>query len=513
VGLAVVVAGYLALGAAYALRTPLWQVPDEPAHYNYVAQVAESGPDPPEIEAGDYPFERLERLKAERFPPGASVAGIEYEDHQPPAYYYLAAVVYRAAGGTIGHRVHAIRLLGVALGLVTVLCAAYVARLLAPGSAGVALGAAGMAAFLPMSLTMTAAVNNDPLAHALAAVLVAVATRFAMRGGTSARYTALAGLVLGLALWTKLTVYPLAIPVAAAGALGAGVAGAGNPSRLRAAAGPVALAGLLGAPWFARNMLAYAPTDPLGLARHGAVVTDQPRTSAWIASVGLGPYLSRLAGMTFRSFWGVFGWMGVFMEPWVYGLLAVASLLIVLGAALAARESAGEPAWRRGGTILATTLGVTVAAFLVYNVDFVQQQGRYLFPALVPIAVGAGLAWHTLGRRLGAAVQAVLTRLDRGRQTIAARPSAGGSTGRLPAIGAEVLPVAFVIALALLATVSLSRYIVPWLTPGGTGDVGAAGSGAPTTATDLPRPSAHWPEGMAVRIIEGRRRSGRIGAA
>jgi hypothetical protein len=32
---------YLALGTAYALQTPAWQAPDEPAHYNYIQFIAE----------------------------------------------------------------------------------------------------------------------------------------------------------------------------------------------------------------------------------------------------------------------------------------------------------------------------------------------------------------------------------------------------------------------------------------------------------------------------------------
>ncbi|MDI6834774.1 MAG: MarR family winged helix-turn-helix transcriptional regulator, partial [Rhizobiaceae bacterium] len=31
---------YLALASLYAIRTPAWQAPDEPAHYNYIRQIA-----------------------------------------------------------------------------------------------------------------------------------------------------------------------------------------------------------------------------------------------------------------------------------------------------------------------------------------------------------------------------------------------------------------------------------------------------------------------------------------
>ena len=34
--LGLTVAAYLTIGVLYGFRTPAWQVPDEPAHYNYV---------------------------------------------------------------------------------------------------------------------------------------------------------------------------------------------------------------------------------------------------------------------------------------------------------------------------------------------------------------------------------------------------------------------------------------------------------------------------------------------
>jgi hypothetical protein len=45
--------------------------------------------------------------------------------------------------------------------------------------------------------------------------------------------------------------------------------------------------------------------------------------------------------------------------------------------------------------VLSSTLLLTVGLHIVYNLTFVQHQGRYLFPALIPIAVGyvAGLGF------------------------------------------------------------------------------------------------------------------------
>ncbi len=43
-----------ALGALFAVQTPAWQAPDEPAHYNYVRYLAENGAFPV-LHMGDYP--------------------------------------------------------------------------------------------------------------------------------------------------------------------------------------------------------------------------------------------------------------------------------------------------------------------------------------------------------------------------------------------------------------------------------------------------------------------------
>jgi hypothetical protein len=66
VGLFVLLAAYAVLAVLFAVRTPAWQAPDEPAHYNYVRQAA-GGVWLPVIELGDWDSAALEQLKAQRF--------------------------------------------------------------------------------------------------------------------------------------------------------------------------------------------------------------------------------------------------------------------------------------------------------------------------------------------------------------------------------------------------------------------------------------------------------------
>ena len=83
--LGLLLAAYLALGVLFAVRTPPWQAPDEPAHYNYVRQLVEG--QLPVIEPGDWDQAYLSQVVGAEFAPAFPVDAITYEDWQPPLYY------------------------------------------------------------------------------------------------------------------------------------------------------------------------------------------------------------------------------------------------------------------------------------------------------------------------------------------------------------------------------------------------------------------------------------------
>jgi len=386
---------YLALGAGYALLTPLWQAPDEPAHFNNIVHIAATGR-LPVLQPGDYDQAYLEELKAAGFPPELSIDSVRYEGHQPPLYYLLMTpVLWFLQGAGLAVQVWALRLLNVGVGALVILFIWLSARRLFPKRPRVALLAAGFVAFLPLHIAMSAAINNDALAELfIAAVMFRLLA--ALQGGeTSPGAWAVTGLLMGLGLLTKFQAYIL-IPLAGVVWLW-GLWRAWRAHRLSArlwlSGAALALPALLiPLPWWLRNMRIYGPTDLFGLDRHNAVVVGQPRTADWIAAQGWSAYLDRFITFTFRSFWGVFGWMGVFMDARVYLFLTLFSLLILTGLAWQWRR------WRRGELLLSSFqkrglgllllhLGLVAAAYLWYNLDFVQHQGRYLFPALLPISI------------------------------------------------------------------------------------------------------------------------------
>jgi 4-amino-4-deoxy-L-arabinose transferase-like glycosyltransferase len=436
---------YMALGSLYAARTPAWQVPDEPAHYNYIRAIVEQHA-LPVLQPGDYNEDYLNRLKAQLFPPDLPVTAIQYESWQPPLYYLLVAPVFAASGGSL----LAVRLFTLLLGGVVIVLTWKLAREIVPGAPGVAVAAAGFVAFLPQHMAMNAAANNDALTEiwiVLALWLVVRALLAPSAGG--GRTWLLLGLALGLGFLTKLTAYPMSAIIAAGLLLAARRQAWPRGRLLRAALQVYVPAILLGALWWVRNIFVYGGLDFLASTRHDAVVVGQPRTVDLFHQWGAGLYLRNFFQTTFQSFWGQFGWMGVVMDSRVYWALLLYSAGLVLGltlAIIAFRRAGRRLRPEQGAVLLLLALAVVMAVivYLYYNLTFVQFQGRYLYPALSILALAAALSLRQWARLLTAFLPPSQAAL---RQW---------SVWLLP-----LVPIAFMAALDLFA---LYRFIIPALT-------------------------------------------------
>jgi 4-amino-4-deoxy-L-arabinose transferase-like glycosyltransferase len=395
--LAIVVVVYLCIGGLYVIKTPDWQVPDEPAHYNYIRQLAEERRFPV-LELGDYDQAYLDRLTSERFPPELTVDTVEYEDWQPPLYYLLATPIYLLFDGALAP----LRLFSVILGAGVVLLAYAVARAVFPGRPLIALGAAAFVAFLPQHVAMMAGVNNDSLTELLIGVALWVVVRGVVggsEGDKGDRWLLGLGVVLGLGLVTKASFLPVALVVAFAILVAwwreTNRAWGKLFRQLILVSGPAIL---IVAPWWLRNAVTFGGLDLFGIANHDAVVVGQPRTADWIETYGLGAWLERWITFTFQSFWGQFGWMGVLMPTWLYRALALWSGVLLVGLlywrgdGLALDVSRKNPKRNLQLLTLCAFLILVILVYLYYNLTFVQHQGRYLFPALTPIAVAVAIS-------------------------------------------------------------------------------------------------------------------------
>ncbi len=438
--LALVVIVYLFVGSLFAVYTPAWQAPDEPAHYNYVRYLAEQKRFPV-LQSGDYPHDYVREIVSEDFPPNLSIAPFRYEFYQPPLYYLLVTPVFGLFDGAL----LPLRLLSVILGAGLIYVAYQLVLTVWPGQPALALGAAAFVAFVPMHVATTAAVNNDTLAELLLALALWGLMRY-VRGQGQARRTLLGvGLLLGLGLLTKIyALMGLAVGVTAV------VGHRWRDGRRMALelTWLLAPALALALPWWGRNVAVYGWPDVMGLARHDAVVLGQPTTAEWIADYGWGHVLREGLRTTYRSFWGQFGWMAVPMDGRVYLALGFFVAVVMVGlAGVAVRRKNPGARLPLPAVLLWLVVALAGCSYVWYNTKFVQHQGRYLFPALVPLGLAVALGWQT-ALRWGI----------RGSRRTCPEPGRRGVEAVLFA-----LPY---VGLATLDVVSLFAFVVPYLTTG-----------------------------------------------
>ena len=394
---------YLALGMAYVLQTPAWQAPDEPAHYNYIQFIAKEHA-LPILEQGEYDQAYIEKFtRTPQNTASLSIDPLRYEDYAPPLYYLLAAPIYALTDGWIT----ALRLFSVILGGALVVVAYLIGAEAYPDQLVFALGGAAFVAFVPQHLAIMSAINNDSLAELLIALVVLQSMRLFRSPTISKRRLIGLGVTLGLGLLTKATFYYTAVPIAfVALALQAFKQPPLKKQTHRTHGWRLFIkqalivfvpALLIGAVWWLRNLSVYGGFDVMGLARHNAVVFGQPTTAQWLIDYGAGGLLQRFFTTTYRSFWGQFGWMSTPMPDREYLILGVASIIALIGwvwwvTANRKTQEAGSKA-PYAGLLLSLWVGLTIAGYLYYNLTFVQHQGRYLFPALVPIGLAFAIGW------------------------------------------------------------------------------------------------------------------------
>jgi 4-amino-4-deoxy-L-arabinose transferase-like glycosyltransferase len=392
VWLLIIIAGYVFTAGLYAVYTPDWQAPDEPAHYNYIRQIAETG-QIPVIEMGDWDQAYLDQLKGSAFDPVLldGLPQIQYEDHQPPLYYLLGAPIYALTHGDLT----ALRLYSVSLGIGIVLCAFLVGRVIFPARPALAVAMAAFVAFLPQHVAILASVNNDALGWLIADTIL-LASLIYVRDDRIRPW--MLGVMVGVALIIKATAYMMAAVALLAVVLRWRRSFTAPRVWVREAALLLIPALLIGGLWWLRNLDVYGFPDVMGLAAHDAVVVGQPRTAEGIDRLGFSAYVREGLNTTFNSFWGQFGWMGVPLPARYYLAIQIALVAASAGwiiALLLQKRSTANPsdelhsAWLRRdqGLLLGATAALAVAAFLYYNTEFQQFQGRYLYPLLIPLAV------------------------------------------------------------------------------------------------------------------------------
>lgn len=185
--------------------------------------------------------------------------GVSYEAQMGPVAYVLDALVagpLRALGGE-GAAFYGVRVLGLAQHLVFVALIAVLAGRALPDLPGAGLVAATAAGLNPMMLAMSTTVQNDTTALVLACGALVVVTA----GPATGWRPFWAGFLVGLALLTKVTMWPVALGIGVFLLLTRRVTGALVYG---------ATAAIVSGWWFVRNLVLYGDlTARAGVAAAG----------------------------------------------------------------------------------------------------------------------------------------------------------------------------------------------------------------------------------------------------
>jgi 4-amino-4-deoxy-L-arabinose transferase-like glycosyltransferase len=367
--LGAVVALFVAFAIVYTRITPIGASPDELSHLGYIRGIADHFQLPPASQA---------------------------ERQQPPLYYLLGALLAKLTGGDP----RLIRLLSVALGVLTILTVYLIGRRLFPDRPPLAVGAAAIVALLPEAQYLAGAINDDDLAWLAGALLVLAGVVVLQSDVLTNRLAFGTGLVLAFAVLAKETVWLIALLLLV-------LVVVRYWSRIRAlqAAALLVPSVVLAGWWFVRNAVQFgSPLPPLH------PITSQRQVFDSFAQVR--GYLAATA----VSLVGMYGNGAHFTAISVLGLRPLPSVvavvaigLLIVTAAVATLRS--WPRWSAMQRRIAVLLLVVVVVALVQSVlnsaTFdLQPQARYL---LVAVGAGAPIAAWTLAWRRSGAVTALRT--------------------------------------------------------------------------------------------------------
>ncbi len=395
VAVALLFLAYLGLGFGHLKATPVSpstsinyiNAPDEAAHLLYIKAIAERG----------------------RLPVRGEKQYATYEWHQPPLYYAFCAPFFP-------YGPHVVRGVTLLLGALALWLVFRSARLAFPEEHGLAVLTLGCAALLPMREATTSSVGNDVLIELLySACLMLLVTALAY--GFNWRRGVVIGVCVAAAALTKasgLLLLPI-IPVALFLAWRQGEALPGL------AQGGLVILGVFVAGtsiWYARNLRLYHEFTPARAFvqefEHTAraadfigkdmrmldILTGQPDLSTETR----GQYSLLVADWTFGTAVAAYTRMGrdaaygipSFLPPGYYFLYALLGAAAIAGLIRQHLRRGTDYTKLQQQIILLCGLEIALvmASFAGFTWTFFQAQGRYLYPALLPLSLLGALGFR-----------------------------------------------------------------------------------------------------------------------
>ena len=378
---AVLMALALVRGLLYALLTPPWRAPDEPAHFEYAWAIARRGG----------PAEPLNPRAVLDWLEGMPRLNVRLSWRFSTAYAWQAMFVGLGLRGSVLDQLYLARLSSVVLNVVIIALGLATARTLLPGRPDLALAVGATLVFWPQHTFINATVNEGPLAELGATLAVygwarLLARSFSLLGIA----TVIGGTLLGLSAKANavylLGLHPLLLLVYLA-----------TTVRLRR---PQAiLLALLAAAALAGGLWAVYQADLVSLnrTRQALEVIRQRLTMGSELTEGL---RGRPWGLLFDSYWGFFGWMDVrVFEDWYrawYRAMYVLTALGITGWLGPRRGFLGLGVGPVALIWLAPILALGMLGIYIAFIDASYLQGRYLFTAAVPATLLLVVGWFKL---------------------------------------------------------------------------------------------------------------------
>ncbi len=437
--------------ACWAVITPPFQAPDEVDHFAYTQSLVERGSAPSRNPASSPSrWSSAERLAlegvsfltdheaADSHPPWLSLQQRDYQLQvarlhpsaadgggnetaatHGPIYYAALAPAYAAGGSSPFSQLTLMRLTSALIGALTVLFTFLLARELAPGRPWLAVVAALLVAYQPMYAFISGAVNNDVGLNAAAAALELLLIRMLRRGITvaSGALTGMLLLALPVIKGTGLSLYPVAA-LALLGVLARHRTRADLPGWIALVVGAI-LIGVLSAAALGGVHTSASPAGASAISSNasavGGALSDIPGFLSYLWQVFLprlpfmAPHFPASVYPAYSIFvirgWAAFGSYTVTFPTWVYTVILTVMLSAIPLSVWAARRewSWVSRHWLELVVLIAMPVAVIVgfeAAYFTPTVrPVIAEVGRYVFPAIGPLAVLVVGALHAFGRR------------------------------------------------------------------------------------------------------------------
>ena len=385
--LALIFTLYFLLAFGYSLIMPIWEAPDEPAHFHLAWTIA----------------------RKDRY----ATYDRNYEAYQPRAYYYAASLVIRAldefdpkfsdyflpphqarnlrkpiamfhwtpANYRLLLGVYMLRWINILFGALALWLNWKAFRLLVPEKLGLRLAALALGALTPQYLHIMSSVSNDASGTLAAALLFYLAIRFTRE---PSKLLGLLSILLAVVLpfITKLTVLPVSMAVLVIIAW-KWVFSLGSKRWLVLSG----LAVLLGAGIF----YIFFP-EPI----QSAISEIKWRLFSFRKNAFTHKYIKFILNQIISTYWGKVGWLAIGLRAYVVNFLTALGLTgMLLHAYRLIRSKTTDPQFNLWlGTWI---IGIfTLLAVLRNGLTTSATQGRFLFPAIGTLSILMVSGWHNV---------------------------------------------------------------------------------------------------------------------